>query len=73
MLEQRLIINATGPTTLRFLPPLIVSDAEIDDALVRLAHAAFLTTLVWRTSGGGIQRGEMRIQGVLIVVGVAIV
>ena len=25
LLEQRLIINATGPTTLRFLPPLIVS------------------------------------------------
>ena len=36
LLEQRLIINATGPTTLRFLPPLIVSAAEIDDALARL-------------------------------------
>jgi acetylornithine/N-succinyldiaminopimelate aminotransferase len=37
LLEQRLIINATGPSTLRFLPPLIVSPAEIDDALSRLA------------------------------------
>jgi acetylornithine/N-succinyldiaminopimelate aminotransferase len=36
LLEQRLVINATGPRTLRFLPPLIVSAAEIDDALGRL-------------------------------------
>jgi acetylornithine/N-succinyldiaminopimelate aminotransferase len=36
LLEQRLVINATGPSTLRFLPPLIVSDAEIDEALSRL-------------------------------------
>ena len=36
LLEQRLIINATGPATLRFLPPLIVSAAEIQDALGRL-------------------------------------
>jgi acetylornithine/N-succinyldiaminopimelate aminotransferase len=34
--EQRLIINATGPTTLRFLPPLIVSAEQVDDALGRL-------------------------------------
>jgi len=37
LLEQRLIINATGPSTLRFLPPLIVSPGEIDDALSRLS------------------------------------
>ena len=36
LLEERLIINATGPTTLRFLPPLIVSAAQIDDALARI-------------------------------------
>ncbi|MEA2313295.1 MAG: acetylornithine/N-succinyldiaminopimelate aminotransferase, partial [Solirubrobacteraceae bacterium] len=36
LLEQRLVINATGPGTLRFLPPLVVSDAEIDEALARL-------------------------------------
>jgi acetylornithine/N-succinyldiaminopimelate aminotransferase len=37
LLEQRLIVNATGPTTLRLLPPLIVTDEQIDDALRRLA------------------------------------
>jgi acetylornithine/N-succinyldiaminopimelate aminotransferase len=37
LLEQQLIVNATGPRTLRFLPPLVVSEAEIDDALARLA------------------------------------
>jgi acetylornithine/N-succinyldiaminopimelate aminotransferase len=37
--EQRLILNATGPTTLRLLPPLIVSQEEIDFALERLAAA----------------------------------
>jgi predicted acetylornithine/succinylornithine family transaminase len=37
LLEQRLIVNATGPSTLRFLPPLIVSPPEIDDALSRLS------------------------------------
>ena len=38
LLEQRLVINATGPGTSRFEPPLVVSEAEIDDALARL-HA----------------------------------
>ena len=33
LLSERLIVNATGPTTIRLLPPLIVSEAEIDDAL----------------------------------------
>jgi len=37
LLEQRLVLNATGPTTLRFLPPLIVGEAEIADALGRVA------------------------------------
>jgi acetylornithine/N-succinyldiaminopimelate aminotransferase len=36
LLEERLVINATGPRTLRFLPPLVVSEAQIDDALGRL-------------------------------------
>ena len=35
-MEHRLIINATGATTLRFLPPLIVGAGEIDEALSRL-------------------------------------
>ena len=38
LLDERLVINATGPRTLRFLPPLTVSEAEIDDALARLAR-----------------------------------
>ena len=37
LLEQRLVINATGPRTLRMLPPLLVSDAEVDEALSRLS------------------------------------
>jgi acetylornithine/N-succinyldiaminopimelate aminotransferase len=36
LLEQRLVVNATGPETIRFEPPLIVSEQEIDDALARL-------------------------------------
>jgi acetylornithine/N-succinyldiaminopimelate aminotransferase len=40
LLEQQLVVNATGPATLRLEPPLIVSAAEIDDALGRLAALA---------------------------------
>ncbi len=36
--EEHLVINATGPRTLRFLPPLIVTDEEIGDALARLGR-----------------------------------
>jgi acetylornithine/N-succinyldiaminopimelate aminotransferase len=36
LLEQRLVLNATGPTTMRLLPPLTVSEREIDEALQRL-------------------------------------
>ncbi len=39
LLEQRLIVNATGPTTVRLLPPLIVEDAHVDLALERLRAA----------------------------------
>jgi len=39
LLEERLVINATGPRTLRFLPPLVVSEAQVDDALARLGRA----------------------------------
>jgi len=39
LLEHRLVLNATGPTTVRFLPPLILQDADIDDALARFAAA----------------------------------
>ncbi len=40
LVEQRLVINATGPGTLRFEPPLVVSEAEIDEALRRLRELA---------------------------------
>jgi predicted acetylornithine/succinylornithine family transaminase len=36
--EERLVVNATGPTTLRLLPPLTITDGELDDALARLAR-----------------------------------
>jgi predicted acetylornithine/succinylornithine family transaminase len=38
LLEQHLITNATGPTTLRLLPPLIIDESHVDDALTRLAR-----------------------------------
>jgi predicted acetylornithine/succinylornithine family transaminase len=36
LLEQRLVVNATGPATLRLLPPLTIGEAEAQDALRRL-------------------------------------
>lgn len=36
LLEQRLVVNATGPATLRLLPPLIVQPAHVEQALTRL-------------------------------------
>jgi acetylornithine/N-succinyldiaminopimelate aminotransferase len=36
--QEQLVLNATGPTTLRLLPPLTITDAELDDALARLAR-----------------------------------
>jgi acetylornithine/N-succinyldiaminopimelate aminotransferase len=39
LLSERLIVNATGPTTIRLLPPLNVSPEEIDDGLLRLGRA----------------------------------
>jgi predicted acetylornithine/succinylornithine family transaminase len=36
LLEERIVVNATGPTTIRLLPPLTVSQDEVREALVRL-------------------------------------
>jgi acetylornithine/N-succinyldiaminopimelate aminotransferase len=36
LLEQRLVLNATGPTTVRFLPPLIIDEGHVQQALERL-------------------------------------
>ncbi len=40
LLEQQLIVNATGPATIRLEPPLVVDEDEIDQALARLAALA---------------------------------
>jgi predicted acetylornithine/succinylornithine family transaminase len=37
LLEQRLVCNATGPETIRFLPPRVIGEAEADDAVDRIA------------------------------------
>jgi acetylornithine/N-succinyldiaminopimelate aminotransferase len=37
LLEQRLVVNATGPRTIRLEPPLVVREQEIDSALQRLS------------------------------------
>ena len=39
LLEQRLVLNATGPDTVRLLPPLTLTDEQAHDGLARLAGA----------------------------------
>jgi acetylornithine/N-succinyldiaminopimelate aminotransferase len=34
--EQRLVLNATGPDTVRLLPPLNVSEADVDEGVRRI-------------------------------------
>jgi len=36
--DERLVLNATGPATVRLLPPLTIGEAEVDDALARLGR-----------------------------------
>ena len=38
LLEQRLVVNATGPVTIRLEPPLIVTAAQVEEALARLTR-----------------------------------
>jgi acetylornithine/succinyldiaminopimelate/putrescine aminotransferase len=40
LFEERLVVNATGPATIRLEPPLIVSPEEIDEAVSRLGSLA---------------------------------
>jgi acetylornithine/N-succinyldiaminopimelate aminotransferase len=40
LFEQRLVVNATGPATIRLEPPLIVTDEEVDEAVTRLGALA---------------------------------
>jgi acetylornithine/succinyldiaminopimelate/putrescine aminotransferase len=39
LLEHRLVVHATGPETIRMLPPLTVSADEVDDAVRRVGAA----------------------------------
>ncbi len=39
LLEQRLVVNATGPDTIRLLPPLTVAAEEVDAAVERIGTA----------------------------------
>ncbi|MGH2855831.1 MAG: aminotransferase class III-fold pyridoxal phosphate-dependent enzyme, partial [Solirubrobacteraceae bacterium] len=39
LLRQRLVVNATGPATVRLLPPLTLTEAEADEGLERLGAA----------------------------------
>jgi acetylornithine/succinyldiaminopimelate/putrescine aminotransferase len=36
LFEERLVVNATGPDTVRLLPPLTVSEEELDEAVRRI-------------------------------------
>ena len=36
LLEQRLVVNATGPVTVRMLPPLLIGEDEVEDCVSRL-------------------------------------
>jgi predicted acetylornithine/succinylornithine family transaminase len=36
LLDEQLVVNATGPSTLRLLPPLTIAEADVDEALTRL-------------------------------------
>jgi acetylornithine/N-succinyldiaminopimelate aminotransferase len=38
LVEERVVLNATGPQTIRLLPPLIVTRDEVDDALARVGR-----------------------------------
>ena len=38
MLEEGFVVNATGPHTLRFLPPLICENGDVDDLVAALAR-----------------------------------
>jgi acetylornithine/N-succinyldiaminopimelate aminotransferase len=43
LLEERLVVNATGPATVRLLPPLVIGEIEADEALARLARLLGVT------------------------------
>ena len=36
LVEQHLVVNATGPVTVRLLPPLVIGEREVEDCVERL-------------------------------------
>ena len=38
-LEEGVLLNATGPTTLRLAPPLIITEAEAQEAIDKISRA----------------------------------
>ncbi len=61
LLEQRLIVNATGPTTLRLLPPLTIGADDAEEAVRRLARALSATaSRIARASGRRCRRAPTR-------------
>jgi acetylornithine/N-succinyldiaminopimelate aminotransferase len=38
-LESRIVLNSTGPATLRFLPPLVIDESDVDQVLEFLGRA----------------------------------
>ncbi len=39
LFDQQLLLNATGPSTVRLLPPLTINDAELAEGITRIATA----------------------------------
>ena len=50
LLEEGLIANPIGADTLRFLPPLVIGEAEVDEALEILAPDLGLSIRALRTT-----------------------
>jgi 4-aminobutyrate aminotransferase-like enzyme len=38
-LSERIVLNATGPSTLRFLPPLVIDESDVERVLAFLEGA----------------------------------
>jgi predicted acetylornithine/succinylornithine family transaminase len=38
-LDERIVLNATGPATIRFLPPFVIGDSDVDRVLAFLGEA----------------------------------
>lgn len=55
--EQRLLCIPAGDNVLRLVPPLTITDSEIDEAISKLlAVAEALSDTAYNSLGGGLQR-----------------